>query len=71
MTFAVAMSTDSGVVTTVPVADAPTWANANTLDDDTALTIARRAEDGNQADQDVFVFTPGTDASGLLSHVWG
>ena len=54
--FAVAMFTAG--ITDVTVEPAPAW-TGTVLDDDTELSIAPRSEDNNQADQDVFVFTPG------------
>ena len=63
MTFAVAMEADD-VANVATFADAPPWADTVITNDDVPLQIARRAEDGNVADQDVFVFTPAS--SGLL-----
>lgn len=64
MDFAVAMGTaaEADVVAEVT---APNWGTTAITADDTDMRIARRPQDGNQADQDLFVLTP-TD-SGLLT----
>ena len=81
MTFVVAISRDdietraaenSDPAVNIVFEDAPSWGDSGdatatviTNDDTPMIQIERRAEDGNVADQDVFVFAP--DHSGLLA----
>ena len=67
VTFAVAMG-QADITDVIDGEDAPTWTNTGIDNDDpaagTPVQIARRPEDGNQADTDVFVFQP--SSNGLL-----
>ena len=77
MDFAVAMRTaavsfdaNNNPPTTATLTAVPTWTTDTGLPKDDAtgnepIQIARRSEDGNQADQDLFVITPAS--SGLLT----
>ena len=64
MEFAVAMP-PSTTADQVTVTVDPGWGETTITEDDSTVQIARRPQDGNQADRDVFVFTPAQ--SGLLS----
>ena len=68
MEFAVAMGTTATATGVTPIAVSP-WSSASPDMaigvDDGIEQIKRRSEDGNQADQDIFVFTIGT-SSGFL-----